>query len=45
MEERETQVHNPKSDTWVKRDRRTGQFIGAQKRPYKGLQKERQKTK
>jgi hypothetical protein len=42
MDKKETQVHNPKSNTWVKRDRETGQFIGAQKQPYQDVPKERE---
>ena len=38
-----TQVHNPKTDTWVKRDAKTGKFIAGKKdgKPFKGITKEK----
>ncbi|WP_227103439.1 hypothetical protein [Chromobacterium rhizoryzae] len=36
-----TQVHNPKTDSWVKRDTGNGQFIDSkQGEPFKGVAKE-----
>jgi hypothetical protein len=37
-----TQTHNPKTDTWVKRDRETGRFMDGKKdgEPFKGVEKE-----
>lgn len=37
-----TQVYNPKTDTWVKRDTDTGKFIDqkAAGKPFKGVAKE-----
>ncbi len=36
-----TQVHNPKNDTWVKRDAETGKFMDVKKgEPFKGVAKE-----
>lgn len=36
-----TQVHNPKNDTWVKRDAETGKFMDVKKdEPFKGVTKE-----
>jgi hypothetical protein len=37
-----TQVHNPKTDTWVKRDTDTGRFMDqkADGEPFKGVAKE-----
>lgn len=37
-----TQVHNPKTDTWTKRDADTGKFMDqkADKKPFKGVRKE-----
>ncbi|SED80317.1 hypothetical protein SAMN02787142_3871 [Burkholderia sp. WP9] len=38
-----SQVHNPKTDQWVKRDDETGRFLGqkADGKPYKGVAKEK----
>jgi hypothetical protein len=38
-----TQVHNPKTDTWVKRDSKTGRFMSGKKdgTPFKGVTKEK----
>jgi hypothetical protein len=38
-----SQVHNPKTDTWTKRDSKTGKFIDGKKdgTPFKGVRKER----
>ncbi len=38
-----TQVHNPKTDTWVKRDTETGKFIEQKSNgtPFKGVSKEK----
>lgn len=38
-----TQVYNPKTETWTKRDSRTGQFIDGKKdgTPFKGVTKEK----
>lgn len=36
-----TQVHNPKNDTWTKRDTETGKFIDVKEgEPFKGVAKE-----
>lgn len=37
-----SQTHNPKTDTWVKRDTDTGRFIDQKKDggPFKGVRKE-----
>ena len=36
-----TQVHNPKNDTWVKRDADTGKFMDVKSGdPFKGVAKE-----
>ncbi len=36
-----SQTHNPKNDTWVKRDDTTGKFMGVKKgEPFKGVTKE-----
>lgn len=37
-----SQVHNPHSDRWIKRDADTGRFIDqkADKEPFKGVRKE-----
>ncbi len=38
-----SQIHNPKTDLWVKRDTQTGKFVGVKtssKTPYKGVRKE-----
>jgi hypothetical protein len=37
-----SQVHNPKTDTWTKRDRATGKFMDGKKggTPFKGVTKE-----
>lgn len=38
-----TQVHNPKTDQWVKRDPETGKFMDVKKdgTPFKGVTKEK----
>lgn len=38
-----SQVHNPKTDTWIKRDVSTGKFMDqkADKKPFKGIRKEK----
>lgn len=38
-----SQVHNPKTDAWTKRDAGTGKFIDqkADKKPFKGVRKEK----
>lgn len=38
-----TQAHNPKSDTWVKRDSNTGKFMDVKVdgEPFKGVTKEK----
>lgn len=39
-----TQVHNPKTDNWVKRDTTTGRFIDqktSSNEPFKGVRKEK----
>lgn len=38
-----SQVYNPKSDRWVKRDSDTGKFIDqkSDKEPFKGVRKEK----
>lgn len=38
-----SQAHNPKSDTWVKRDSNTGKFmdVKADGEPFKGVTKEK----
>jgi hypothetical protein len=38
-----SQVHNPVTDTWTKRDAETGQFMDGKKdgEPFKGVRKER----
>lgn len=38
-----SQTHNPKNDTWVKRDTDTGRFIDqkADQKPFKGVRKEK----
>ena len=38
-----SQVHNPKTDLWTKRDAETGRFMDVKtssKKPYKGVRKE-----
>ena len=37
-----SQTYNPKTETWVKRDRETGQFIDGKSdnKPFKGVTKE-----
>jgi hypothetical protein len=37
-----SQTHNPRTDTWIKRDRETGQFMDQKKdsQPFKGVRKE-----
>jgi hypothetical protein len=41
MKER-SQTYNPKTETWTKRDKETGQFMDAKKdgTPFKGVRKE-----
>jgi hypothetical protein len=38
-----SQVYNPKTDTWTKRDRETGRFMDGKEdgEPFKGVRKER----
>lgn len=38
-----SQTHNPKTDQWVKRDAKTGQFLDVKKdgTPFKGVRKEK----
>lgn len=38
-----SQVHNPKTDQWVKRDAETGRFMDVKKdgTPFKGVRKEK----
>ncbi len=38
-----SQVHNPRTDTWTKRDTDTGRFMDGKKdgTPFKGVRKER----
>lgn len=38
-----SQTHNPRNDTWVKRDTNTGRFIDqkADDKPFKGVRKEK----
>lgn len=39
-----SQVYNPKTDTWVKRDLRTGKFMDmktSSNKPFKGVRKEK----
>lgn len=38
-----SQVYNPKTDQWVKRDAETGQFMDVKKdgNPFKGVRKEK----
>lgn len=38
-----SQVHNPKTDKWIKRDATTGQFMDSKKdgTPFKGVRKEK----
>jgi hypothetical protein len=38
-----SQVQNPKTDTWVKRDAKTGKFMDQKKdgQPFKGVRKEK----
>lgn len=38
-----SQVRNPKTDTWTKRDSDTGRFMGGKEdgKPYKGVRKEK----
>jgi hypothetical protein len=38
-----SQVHNPKNDTWTKRDTNTGRFMDqkADNKPFKGVRKEK----
>jgi hypothetical protein len=40
-----SQVYNPVTDNWTKRDRETGQFMDQKKdgEPFKGVRKERRK--
>jgi len=37
-----TQVYNPKTEQYVKRDTKTGQFMAAKSQPFKGVRKEKQ---
>jgi hypothetical protein len=39
-----SQVLNPKTKMYVKRDKTTGKFISAKATPYKGVRKENKKT-
>lgn len=39
-----SQVLNPKTKLYVKRDKTTGQFISAKSTPYKGVRKEKTVT-
>lgn len=38
-----SQVHNPKTDTWTKRDKETGRFMDGKKdgTPFTGVRKEK----
>lgn len=38
-----SQTHNPKTDQWVKRDTKTGQFMDVKQdgKPFKGVRKEK----
>jgi len=38
-----SQVHNPRNDTWIKRDKDTGRFMDqkADDKPFKGVRKEK----
>lgn len=38
-----SQTHNPRNDTWVKRDTSTGRFIDqkADSKPFRGVRKEK----
>ena len=38
-----SQVHNPKTDTWVKRDTSTGRFMDQKQggKPFKGVRREK----
>lgn len=36
-----TQVFNPKTEQFIKRDKSTGQFISAKGTPYKNVRKEK----
>jgi hypothetical protein len=36
-----SQVYNDKNKCYVKRDKKTGQFLSAKKTPYKGVKKEK----
>ena len=38
-----TQVLNPKTNLYVKRDKTTGKFLSAKETPYKGITKEKNK--
>ncbi len=40
-----SQVHNPKNDTWTKRDSDTGKFMDQKSddKPFKGVRKEKDK--
>ena len=38
-----SQVLNPKTKLYIKRDKTTGQFISAKATPYKGVRKEKPK--
>ena len=39
-----SQTHNPKTDTWVKRDTDSGRFLDVKQdgKPFKGVRKEKQ---
>lgn len=39
-----SQVLNPKTNMFMKRDKTTGQFISAKSTPYKGVRKEKSET-
>ena len=39
-----SQIFNPKNNTYVKRDAKTGQFISASKNKYKGVANENKQT-
>ena len=40
-----SQTYNPKTDSYVKRDKDTGRFLSSKKStPYKGVSKEKKKT-
>ncbi len=42
-----SQVYNPKTDTWIKRDAKTGRFMDnktSSNTPFKGVRKEKPKS-